>query len=95
MKKISKWIGTSVLFGVLASGAAVANDKKEINFGIISTESSQNLKQVWDPFLADMAEQTGYEVNAFFASDYAGIIQGMRFDKWILLGSVTSRPWKQ
>lgn len=81
MKKISKWIGTSVLFGVLASGAAVANDKKEINFGIISTESSQNLKQVWDPFLADMAEQTGYEVNAFFASDYAGIIQGMRFDK--------------
>ena len=81
MKKISKWLGTSVLFGVLASGAAVANDKKEINFGIISTESSQNLKQVWDPFLADMAEQTGYEVNAFFASDYAGIIQGMRFDK--------------
>ena len=36
---------------------------------------------MWDPFLADMSEQTGYKVNAFFASDYAGIIQGMRFDK--------------
>ena len=28
MKKISKWIGTSVLCGVLASGAAVANEQK-------------------------------------------------------------------
>ncbi len=54
---------------------------KEINFGIISTESSQNLRILWDPFLADMSQKTGYKVNAFFASDYAGIIQAMRFDK--------------
>ncbi len=53
----------------------------EINFGIISTESQQNLKQIWDPFLADMAAETGLKVNAFFASDYAGVIEGMRFDK--------------
>lgn len=71
----------SVLFGVLVSGAVVAKDATEINFGIISTESSQNLKTLWEPFLEDMSEQTGYKVNAFFASDYAGIIQGMRFDK--------------
>ena len=53
----------------------------EINFGVISTESQQNLKQIWDPFLADMAAETGLKVNAFFASDYAGVIEGMRFDK--------------
>ena len=53
----------------------------EINFGIISTESQQNLKTIWEPFLADMAEETGLKVNAFFASDYAGVIEGMRFDK--------------
>jgi phosphonate transport system substrate-binding protein len=53
----------------------------EINFGIISTESQQNLKQIWDPFLADMAAETGLKVNAFFASDYAGVIEGMRFGK--------------
>lgn len=58
-----------------------AQDLKEINFGIISTESSQNLKSDWQPLLDDMARKTGYKVNAFFAPDYAGIIEGMRFGK--------------
>ncbi|MDP3829203.1 MAG: phosphonate ABC transporter substrate-binding protein, partial [Polaromonas sp.] len=60
---------------------AHAQDLKEINFGIISTESSQNLKSDWQPLLEDMAKKTGYKVNAFFAPDYAGIIEGMRFGK--------------
>jgi phosphonate transport system substrate-binding protein len=59
----------------------LAQDLKEINFGIISTESSQNLKSDWQPLLDDMAKKTGLKVNAFFASDYAGIIEGMRFNK--------------
>ena len=54
---------------------------QEISFGIISTESSQNLKSDWQPLLDDMAKQTGLKVKAFFASDYAGIIEGMRFNK--------------
>jgi phosphonate transport system substrate-binding protein len=58
-----------------------AQDLKEINFGIISTESSQNLKSDWKPILDAMGEKTGMKVNAFFASDYAGIIEGMRFNK--------------
>jgi len=64
---------------VLWAGPARAAD--EINFGIISTEASTNLKKIWDPFLADMAKGTGLKINAFFASDYAGIIEGMRFNK--------------
>jgi phosphonate transport system substrate-binding protein len=47
---------------------------QDINFGIISTESSQNLKADWQPLLDDMAKQTGFKVNAFFAPDYAGVI---------------------
>ncbi len=54
---------------------------QEINFGIISTESSQNLKSDWQPLLDDMAKQTGLKVKAFFAPDYAGVIEGMRFNK--------------
>lgn len=69
------------LTSVTAFGSASASDTKELNFGIISTESSQNLKGMWDPFLAEMSERTGMKINAFFAPDYAGIIQGMRFDK--------------
>jgi phosphonate transport system substrate-binding protein len=61
--------------------SAQAQTPKEIHFGIISTETSQNLRTIWEPFLEDMSRQTGFEVKAFFASDYAGIIQGIRFGK--------------
>jgi phosphonate transport system substrate-binding protein len=58
-----------------------AEELKEINFGIISTESSIGLKSLWAPFLQDMEKKLGMKVNAFFASDYAGIIEAMRFNK--------------
>lgn len=54
---------------------------QEITFGIISTEATQNLKADWQPLLNDMEKQTGLKVKAFFAPDYAGIIEGMRFNK--------------
>lgn len=69
----------AVAMAALLSTAAHAAEA--ISFGIISTESQQNLRSSWEPFLADMAEQTGLEVKPFFASDYAGIIEGMRFGK--------------
>ncbi len=81
---IGKWLRSAALSLCLATGlggAAAAEDIKELNFGIISTESSQNLKTVWNPFLADMSKKLGMKVNAFFAPDYAGIIEGMRFGK--------------
>ncbi len=53
----------------------------EISFGLISTETAQNLKQEWQPLIDDLNRQTGLKVTAFFASDYAGIIEGMRFNK--------------
>ena len=56
-------------------------DPKEIAFGIISTESTSNLKVQWLPFLEDMEETLGMKVNAFFAPDYAGVIEAMRFGK--------------
>ncbi|MGB0747289.1 MAG: phosphonate ABC transporter substrate-binding protein [Magnetospiraceae bacterium] len=56
-------------------------DPTELNFGIISTESSSNLKEQWLPLIADMEKALGMKVNAFFAPDYAGIIEGMRFGK--------------
>jgi phosphonate transport system substrate-binding protein len=62
----------------LSLTSAMAQD---INFGFISTESSQNLKSDWQPLIDDMEKQTGLKVNAFFATDYAGIIEAMRFNK--------------
>ncbi|HBO2187729.1 phosphonate ABC transporter substrate-binding protein [Pseudomonas aeruginosa] len=80
LKRFSRVLAASALLVGSLAGMAHA-DQPVINFGIISTESSQNLKSIWEPFLKDMSQQTGYQVKAFFAPDYAGIIQGMRFDK--------------
>ena len=74
---------------MLASGFAQADvdfkplekDPDTIVFGFISTESSANLKAQWQPMIDDMEEALGKKVDAFFAPDYAGIIEGMRFGK--------------
>ena len=76
----------SKLKALLGLAAAVlfagnVHAQQEINFGIISTDSSSALKQLWQPFLDDMSKATGAKVNGFFATDYTGIIEGMRFGK--------------
>lgn len=68
----------AIAFALALSGAAIA---EELNFGIISTESQQNLKPKWEPLLADLSKQTGLDVKPFFATDYSGVIEGMRFGK--------------
>jgi phosphonate transport system substrate-binding protein len=78
-KLITRFAGATLMAALPL--ASLAQDLKEINFGIISTESSQNLKSDWQPVLDDMAKKLGMKVNGFFASDYAGIIEGMRFNK--------------
>ncbi len=78
MNAILKSMAAATLALSLGSAAQTA---ETINFGIISTESQQNLKSSWLPFLEAMKEKTGLDVKPFFASDYAGIIEGMRFDK--------------
>lgn len=74
----------------LLSPAHAEEQEKALNFGIISTESQQNLKPQWEPFLKDMETKLGIKVNAFFAPDYAGIIQGMRFNKVDIARMATS-----
>jgi phosphonate transport system substrate-binding protein len=61
--------------------AANAQGPTELNFGIISTEASVNQKKSWEPFLQAMAKSTGYKINGFYATDYAGVIEAMRFSK--------------
>jgi phosphonate transport system substrate-binding protein len=71
-------MAASIAVMLAATPAAAA---EEVNFGIISTETTANLKTIWDPFLADMTKKTGLNIKAFYASDYAGVIEAMRFNK--------------
>jgi phosphonate transport system substrate-binding protein len=78
MKK-SLVLGSLLAFGIAAP--ASAQELEELNFGIISTESAQALQDSFQPFLDDLQAYMGVPVNAFFAPDYAGVIEAMRFDK--------------
>ncbi|MBD2464154.1 phosphonate ABC transporter substrate-binding protein [Oscillatoria sp. FACHB-1407] len=60
-----------------AEGAACAAEIPEIEFGIISTESQENLKPLWEPFLDAMEAEIGRPVTGFYATDYAGVIEAM------------------
>jgi phosphonate transport system substrate-binding protein len=81
MRKLATTLAAAAALTIVAGAAAHAQKAEELNFGIISTESSANLKQIWEPFLAAMAKGTGLKVNGFYASDYAGVIEAMRFNK--------------
>lgn len=63
--------------GSIEEGGTCAPEVAELDFGIISTESQDNLKPVWEPLLADMTAAVGRPVNGFYATDYAGVIEGM------------------
>ncbi len=66
---------------ITVAGLAQAADVQELNFGIIATEKAGALRQMWQPFLDDMAKAVGVKVNGFYATDYAGIIEAQRFNK--------------
>jgi phosphonate transport system substrate-binding protein len=70
----------SLIVGV-AAFACVAAHAEDVNFGIISTDASNTLRERWQPLIDDMNKKTGLHVKAFFATDYAGIIEAMRFNK--------------
>ncbi len=87
LKRFAKACVTGAAAVALSATVALADykpldgDPQEISFGIISTESTSNLKSQWIPLLDAMEKSLGMKVNAFFAPDYAGVIEGMRFGK--------------
>jgi phosphonate transport system substrate-binding protein len=82
MKPARIFVTGAVLAASFISQASIqAAHAETVNFGIISTESSSALKQRWQPLIDDLNKQTGLDVKAFFATDYAGIIEAMRFNK--------------
>ncbi|MEL6219767.1 MAG: phosphonate ABC transporter substrate-binding protein [Pseudomonadota bacterium] len=81
------------LIARLATAAAVASalatpaladertNPETLYFGILATENSTAQREKWGPFLEDLQAALDIPVEPFFAADYAGVIEGMRFDK--------------
>lgn len=58
-----------------------AEDYKELVFGVIPTDSMETLKKGFEPFLEDLSKKLGVKITPKYATDYAGIIEAMRFKK--------------
>lgn len=78
MKRI---LAAGLALAALVAPVRAAEEIKQLNFGIISTESSANLAKSFEPLLADLEKAIGIPVKPFFVGDYAGVIEGMRFKK--------------
>ncbi|MDN3988554.1 phosphonate ABC transporter substrate-binding protein [Zwartia vadi] len=74
--KIRNIIITACL--ALSSAIAIAQD---ISFGIIATDSASAQREKWEPFFKDMELKTGLKIKSFYSTDYAGVIEAMRFNK--------------
>ena len=81
LRKLLASVAMAAAVALSTVSVAKAEMPNPLVFGIISTESSQGLKSSFGPFLEDMEKALGVEVKAFFAPDYAGVIEAMRFDK--------------
>ena len=71
--------------GLAAASALLAlpatAQAQEISFGIIATDAASVQRERWEPFFRDMEKKTGLTVKSFYAPDYAGVIEAMRFNK--------------
>ncbi len=78
-----KKLALTFLLTLMVCGTALAANgmPKQINFGIIATESTTALEASFSPFVKEMEKFLGIPVKMCFATDYAGVIEGMRFKK--------------
>lgn len=79
LKSLMKGIAAAALSAAVTFPALA--ETKVINWGLLAVESQDNLMKRWSPLLEALAERTGYEIKPFFATDYTGVIEAMRFGK--------------
>jgi phosphonate transport system substrate-binding protein len=78
IRTIRALLGAGLATLALTAAPAIA---QEISFGIIATDAASVQRERWEPFFRDMERKTGLKVNSFYAPDYAGVIEAMRFNK--------------
>lgn len=80
-RNVNALLAAALVAGLSTSAQAERENPDEIIFGIIGTENRTVMREKLQPFVDDMTEQMSRPVELFFASDYAGIIEAMRFDQ--------------
>jgi phosphonate transport system substrate-binding protein len=84
LSRITLCIALAVMLLVSAVTDLRADDSvKTLTFGVLPTDSIARLKKWYEPFAEALDEKMGpnYRIETRYASDYAGIIEAMRFGK--------------
>jgi len=58
-----------------------ASAVKELSFSVLSAEDAQSMAKVWGPLFADMEKATGLTIKPFYATNYASLVEAMRFNQ--------------
>jgi phosphonate transport system substrate-binding protein len=52
-----------------------------ISFSVLSAEDALSMAKVWGPLFADMEKATGLTIKPFYATNYASLVEAMRFNQ--------------
>ncbi|MCM0607887.1 MAG: phosphonate ABC transporter substrate-binding protein [Ideonella sp. WA131b] len=81
MNRITRRVALAALTCASMASLPLHAQAQEISFGVIATDSASTQRERWEPFFRDMEKKTGLTVKSFYAPDYAGVIEAMRFNK--------------
>ena len=84
LSRITLCIAVAVVLFLTAMADIRAEESvTTLTFGVLPTDSIARLKKWYEPFAEALDEKMGprYRIETKYASDYAGIIEAMRFDK--------------
>jgi phosphonate transport system substrate-binding protein len=82
--RFTKMVLAAAMVGSMALSTVAVKAEEEITeltFGIIPTDSIDNLKKGFEPFAADLSKKMGIKINTQYGQDYASVIEAMRFKK--------------
>lgn len=83
---LGPFAGLAVLGALLLAACGKAGEPPKaaihtLNFSILSAEDQQSMTDYWQPVLDDLAKATGLKVKPFFATNYAALVEAMRFNQ--------------
>jgi phosphonate transport system substrate-binding protein len=52
-----------------------------VSFSVLSAEDQQSMAKVWQPVFDDMHKATGLTIKPFYATNYASLVEAMRFNQ--------------
>jgi phosphonate transport system substrate-binding protein len=59
--------------------ASAPEASQKLRFSVLSAEDQQSMARVWGPLFADMQKATGLTIEPFYATNYASLVEAMRF----------------